>query len=75
MSRSWAFEWVQHSHSCRLRLAHSQFPVFMTDSRTGFGGLGCGPSQLTEGETGCIFLPQRVTNPAMNPAMNPLTQP
>ena len=40
---------------------------FMTDSRTGFGGLGCGPSQLTEGEPGCIFLPQRVTNPAESP--------
>ena len=39
----------------------------MTDSRTGFGGLGCGPSQLTEGEPGCIFLPQRVTNPVESP--------
>ena len=40
---------------------------FVTDSRPGFGGLGCGPSQLTEGEPGCIFLPQRVTNPVESP--------
>ena len=45
---------------------------FMTDSQPGFGGLGCGPSQLTEGEPGCIFLPQRVTNPVMNPVESPL---
>ena len=45
---------------------------FMTDSRPGFGGLGCGPSQLTEGEPGCMFLLEGVTNPVMNPVESPL---
>ena len=37
---------------------------FMTDTRSGFRGHGCDPSQLTEGEPGCIFLLEQVTNPA-----------
>ena len=37
LCQSWIFEWIRHSHSCtsRPRLAHSQFPVFMTDTRSG----------------------------------------
>ncbi len=34
LCQSWTFEWIRHSHSCSPRLAHSQFSVFMTDTRS-----------------------------------------
>ena len=42
----------------------------MTDSRPGFRGLVSDPTQLTEGEPGCMFLLEGVTNPAESPLVD-----
>ena len=43
-----------------------------SDATAVFGGLVSDPSQLTEGEPGCMFLLEGVTNPAESPLGLPL---